>query len=282
MIEKTATPRDGSQDAARTHGDAEARSESWGSFALFLLKLVLAVVLFRSFVFAPFTIPSESMLPQLENGDYIVAAKWPYGFSRLSLPFEAPLIPGRIFVSLPERGDVAIFKHPLDGTDYIKRVIGLPGDTVAVRAGRLVLNRRPVERTDAAPMVVRISPNTACHPAALRVQRHDGPACAYHGYVETLPNGRGYTTIDLGTGPADDYGPAIVPPGHLFVMGDNRDNSQDSRFAAQPGGGVGMVPADALVGRASMVLFSTDGSAEWIKPWTWFTAARWRRVGEVL
>src|SRR5690606_27586559 len=115
----------------------EQQSETLGSFMLFLIKLALAVLIFRSFVFSPFSIPSESMLPRLMNGDYLVAAKWPYGYSDYSLPFSAPLIPGRLFADQPERGDVAIFKHPIDNTDYIKRVIGLPGDTVAMRGGQL-------------------------------------------------------------------------------------------------------------------------------------------------
>ncbi|MCH2487443.1 MAG: signal peptidase I, partial [Erythrobacter sp.] len=122
-------------DAEQPNAKQPQGSESWGSFLAFVLKLVLAVVLFRTLVFAPFTIPSESMLPLLRNGDYLVAAKWPYGYSRLSLPFQAPLFPGRVFADLPERGEVVIFKHPIDQTDYIKRVIGLPGDRVELRGG---------------------------------------------------------------------------------------------------------------------------------------------------
>ena len=258
------------------------RGESWGSFLAFVFKLVLAVVLFRTLLFAPFTIPSESMLPLLRNGDYLIAAKWPYGYSRLSLPFDTPLEPGRIFARLPERGDVAIFRHPLDDTDYIKRVIGLPGDRVAMRGGRLILNGRAVPQTSAETIAVPLSPNTGCHPAAQLGTGQQGPVCDYPAAIETLPNGRSYRVIDLGYGPADDFGPITVPEGRLFVMGDNRDNSQDSRFPAMPQGGVGLVPADLLVGRATMVLFSTDGSAEWAKPWTWFSAARWDRVGEML
>ena len=128
------------EDTNAPAAEVESERESWGSFAGFVLKLALVVLVFRSFVFSPFSIPSESMLPRLWNGDYLLAAKWPYGFSKYSLPFELPVIPGRVLSDAPERGDVVIFKHPIDGTDYIKRVIGLPGDSVEIRAGRVVLN----------------------------------------------------------------------------------------------------------------------------------------------
>ena len=261
---------------------AENDGEGWGSFAGFVLKLALVVLVFRSFVFAPFSIPSESMLPRLWNGDYLLAAKWPYGFSRYSLPFELPLIPGRVLASQPERGDIVIFKHPVDGTDYIKRVIGLPGDSVELRDGHVVLNGQELQYREAPPALVRPSPNTPCHPQARLVESHDGLACSYRVELEVLPTGRSYPVIDLGPSQADNRVPVIVPEGRMFVMGDNRDNSQDSRFEARAGGGVGLVPQDMLVGRATVIMWSTDGSAEWIKPWTWFTAARWGRIGDVL
>ena len=276
MTDQAAAPM--KADATGTGSD----EEDWGSFFKFLAKVIVIMLLFRSFVFSPFTIPSESMLPGLRNGDYLVAAKWPYGYSRLSLPFEVPLIPGRIFASLPERGDVVIFKHPIDNTDYVKRVIGLPGDTIAVRGGMVILNGTPLPQVDAAPFVLALSANTVCNPQAEQVTTHDGPACRYVQRVETLPSGKSYPVLNFGETPQDEYPALVVPEGRMFVMGDNRDNSMDSRFPAMAGGGVGLVDTDLLVGRASMVLWSTNGSAEWLLPWTWFTAARWNRIGTVI
>ncbi|KWV95239.1 signal peptidase I [Erythrobacter sp. AP23] len=276
------------------------QKETLGSFLWFVAKLVIAVLIFRSFIFSPFTIPSESMLPNLRNGDYLVAAKWPYGYSKLSLPGQVPLWEGRILADLPERGDVAIFKHPVTGTDYVKRVIGLPGDTVAVRNGVVILNGEPLPKEAAGYADIPMSANTSCRRDGGVVV--DGTTCRYRQFRETLPSGKSYMTVDFGpVGPRlltdgmggiatdsrgvpirvdpDDIDPIVIPAGQLFVMGDNRDNSLDSRFPAVPDGGVGLVDADLLVGRASRVLWSTDGSARWLLPWTWFTAARWDRIG---
>lgn len=268
--------------------NAQAKSdgkedESWGSFALFVLKLALVVLLFRSFVFSPFSIPSQSMQPQLWNGDYLIAAKWPYGVSKYSLPFEAPLISGRLFAAQPERGDVVIFKHPIDGTDYIKRVIGLPGDTVEVRDGMVVLNGEvlPQERLD--DILIPVSPNSGCSRASARETIADGTAvCRYARFRETLPSGISYDVIDLERSFVDNAALRVVPEGRMLVLGDNRDASYDSRYPAETGKGVALVPQENLVGRASFIMWSTDGSAEWIKPWTWFSAARWDRIGDGL
>ncbi|MFN3989207.1 MAG: signal peptidase I [Erythrobacter sp.] len=257
----------------------EGRAER-GSFTLFLVKLVLAVLIFRSFIFSPFTIPSESMMPRLVNGDYLLAAKWPYGISANSLPFRLPLPEGRLFAGTPQRGDVVIFKHPVDGTDYIKRVIGLPGDSVAVVQGQVVLNGKPLPLVQASDFEIALSPNTSCAWGGSVVFLADGMrACRYLRFTETLPGGRRHDVVEFGPTAADNFAPVTVPPGAIFVMGDNRDNSQDSRFPAAAGFGVGMVPMDNLVGRAAIIAWSSDGSAEWLKPWTWFTAARWDRIG---
>ena len=287
-----------------TSAEEPEKKETLGSFLWFVAKLVIAVLIFRSFIFSPFTIPSESMLPNLRNGDYLVAAKWPYGFSKLSLPGQPALFEGRIFASLPERGDVVIFKHPVTGADYVKRVIGLPGDTVAMEDGVVVLNGAALAREDAGHADIAMGPNTACRSDG-GVVVDGGTVCRYRQFRETLPSGESYMTIDFGAVGArfltdgngglsldasgaplridpDNIAPVVVPEGKLFVMGDNRDNSLDSRFPAVRDGGFGLVDSDLLVGRASRVLWSTDGSAEWLLPWTWFTAARWDRIGSDL
>lgn len=266
---------------AKTKTDKPEKKED--NFFVFLIKLVVIVVVFRSFIFSPFNIPSESMLPNLQNGDYLLAAKWPYGYSKYSLPLEAPLIPGRVFEGEPERGDIAIFKHPVDGTDYIKRVIALPGDTVAMQSGVVVLNGTAIPKVKTENFEIEITPNTECHIMAETVTKPNGTrVCSYMQFRETLPSGKTFNVLDFGDMFQDNFGPIIVPEGSMFVMGDNRDNSQDSRFPATPGGGVGIVPQELLVARASVIMWSTDGSAEWIKPWTWFTAARGHRLGEGL
>lgn len=223
------------------------------------------------------------MLPTLYIGDYLVVAKWPYGYSRYSFPFEFPPVGGRVFEILPRRGDVVVFRHPKENADLIKRVIGLPGDTVEVRDGRLILNDRPVARQPLAPVKVAVSANSPCQailPRGPSVAISGGRAfCAYRAYLETLPGGPGYTILDqVDHGPADDFPATKVPPGHVFLMGDNRDDSLDSRFPPSEGG-IGMVPAENLIGRATVTFWSTDGSASWLKPWTWFTALRPNRVG---
>jgi signal peptidase I len=264
---------------------AEARKEKKkeeGSFLLFLVKLAIVVFVFRSFIFAPFNIPSESMMPRLLDGDYLLAAKWKYGISNYSLPFGIHLFPnGRLFASQPKRGDVVIFKAPpLDNEDYIKRVIGLPGDQIQMKDGILFINGTPVKKVHVKDFIVDQSPNTHCYsPEFADVLKDGTPICRYPQYRETLPNGVSYNVLDFGPRPQDNTPVYLVPDGKMFLMGDNRDDSLDSRFPAEPDRGVGMVPQDNLIGKATIMMWSTDGSAEWYEPWTWFTAARWSRIG---
>lgn len=257
-----------------------ARSETRETLS-FLLKLVLAVLLFRSFVFAPFSIPSESMQPRLLVGDFLFVSKWSYGYTRHSLPFSVPLIPGRIFASDPARGDVVVFKAPpANRDDYIKRVIGLPGDTVQMRGGQLILNGTPIPKQRVADFVLPITANVRC-PAGFAEEAPGGGAlCRIPRFRETLPGGRSYFVLDEGPTPPDDTRVFAVPAGQLFLMGDNRDDSADSRFAAVPGGGIGLVPLTNLEGKARVGFWSHDGDLTWWNPVSWFTAARWSRIGE--
>jgi len=259
------------------------RKESAGSPLRFLLTVAVIAWAFRSFVGAPFNIPSGSMLPTLYIGDYIAVAKWPYGYSRFSFPFGFPGFEGRFLAALPKRGDVVVFRHPNEDADLIKRVIGLPGDTVAVRNGRLILNGRSVPRQPLPQAKIAVGPNSPCRaipPSAPTVAVVDRqPFCLYHTFLETLPGGPSYTVLDqVDDGAADDFAETTVPAGRVFLMGDNRDDSLDSRFPTV-NGGIGMVPTQNLIGRASFTFWSTDGSASWFKPWTWFTALRADRIG---
>ena len=275
-----------------------AKSET-RDFLWFLAKLGLFVFVLRSFIISPFNIPSESMQPRLLIGDYLLVAKWPYGYSRYSLPFSIPLIPGRIFPSTPHRGDVVVFKAPPNQkNDYIKRVIGLPGDMIAVRGGTVYLNGAAIPKQKVADLVIPVTPNmtqaAAKEGAESPCYRPDfeeaapggGKQCRYPQYRETLPAtkdtpAKSYNVLDLvPDGAADDRDTVLVPQGHLFMMGDNRDLSADSRFPAVEGGGIGLVPEENLVGKAMISVFSTDGSANWLLPWTWVSAARWNRIGE--
>ena len=269
---------------------AKPRSETRETL-VFLLKLAVVVFVFRSFILAPFSIPSQSMLPRLYIGDYLFVSKWNYGYSRWSLPWGVPLLPGRILGRDPARGDVVVFRGPPgDDVDVIKRVIGLPGDTIQMRHGQVILNGTPVPKVKIADFTIPLSPNypggSEC-PSEFEDNLGGKPICRYQQFRETLPNGKSYNVLDRGEIPAaDDTEVYAVPAGHVFVMGDNRDDSGDSRFPAPhdalPGqsSGMGYVPMERIEGKAIVSFFSTDGSAAWLLPWTWFSAARWSRIGQ--
>lgn len=249
----------------------------------FFVTLIVIAWAIRSLVVAPFSIPSGSMFPTLYVGDYLLVAKWPYGYSKYSFPLEYPPFAGRIFGHLPARGDVVVFRHPNGKSDLIKRVIGLPGDTIEVQSGVVLLNGKPLERRALAPARIPVSSNSPCRtvpPLAPDIVEDGGrPYCLYPAFRETIPGGPSYVTIDqIGDFEADNFEVVTVPQGSVFLMGDNRDDSLDSRFEGYRGG-IGMVPTDRLIGRALTTFWSTDGSAAYINPVSWFGALRGDRLG---
>lgn len=256
-----------------------------GGASIGLLKLLLGILLLawaiRALVAAPFSIPSASMLPSLFVGDYVLTTKWPYGYSRYSFPFGIASFDGRIFSGVPERGDIVVFRAPGSAGDFVKRVVGLPGDSVEIRDGVLILNDKAVPRESHGVIEVPVSRNSPCRvvPGSMLRTSGDERACPYRAYRETLPGGRSYLVLDQVEGTrADDMDRIVIPAGHVFLIGDNRDDSLDSRFSPVEGG-VGLVPLDNLIGRANLIFWSTDGSADYAKPWTWFPALRARRLG---
>lgn len=239
---------------------ARKSSGGWGESLKTILYAALIAVGIRTVAFEPFNIPSGSMIPTLLVGDYLFVSKFSYGYSRHSMPFSPNLFEGRIFGRMPDRGDVAVFKLPRDNaTDYIKRIVGLPGDRVQVRNGVLHLNGAAVRRESLGPFTVE----------------GDGPRITVRRYREILPGGRIHEILEMqDDGGFDNTPEFLVPAGHVFVMGDNRDNSLDSRAM----GVVGFVPLENLLGRAEIIFFSVDETAVWWQPWTWPFAIRWDRL----
>jgi signal peptidase I len=258
--EEAAAPEPGSPAEATPKAKAGATGELVEIGKTVVYALLIAAVI-RVLLFQPFTIPSASMEPNLYQGDYIIVSKFAYGYSRfsLSLPWTPHLFNGRILDHGPRRGDIVVFKLPRDEhTDYIKRVIGLPGDRIQMKGGVVWLNGKPIPRKLMAT-VNETAPFGFSHP----VQR----------FQETMPDGRTYMTNDYGPGgDVDDTGVYVVPARHYFMMGDNRDNSQDSRYPESIG--VGYVPEENLVGRADIILLSWNDKASLFLPWTWILDAR--------
>ncbi|TAL00468.1 MAG: signal peptidase I [Rhodospirillaceae bacterium] len=237
---------------------ASKRQEGFWETGKTMIYAILMAVVIRTFLFEPFNIPSGSMIPTLLVGDYLFVSKYSYGYSKHSFPFSLMPISGRIFEGVPKRGDVVVFKYPRDNkTDYIKRVIGLPGDTVQMQDGRLFINGTLVDRERVDDFVYTDS---------------SGSVLRSLQYKETLPGGKVHYILEEGDNRRFDNTPLFtVPEGHYFMMGDNRDHSADSRAD------VGYVPAENLVGRAEFLFFSTDGTASVLQFWRWPFATRFER-----
>ena len=242
---------------------AQAKSGGWLDNIKTIVYAGLIAVVIRTVAFEPFNIPSGSMIPTLLVGDYLFVSKFSYGYSRYSMPFSPNLFSGRIFGSLPKRGDVVVFKNMHDDyADYIKRIVGLPGDHIQVRAGILYVNGQAAARRPLGDILAT---------------DENGASIAEREYSEALPGGATHLIAKMGDdGFQNNTQEFVVPDGNLFAMGDNRDNSLDSRF--MDGRGVGFLPVENLVGRAEFIFFSIDAAAPWWQIWEWPLEIRWSRI----
>lgn len=252
-----------------TNAKKSSDSGWWETIKIVIQALAIALVV-RVFFYQPFNIPSGSMKPTLLVGDYLFVSKLSYGYSRYSFPYSQPAFDGRIWSGLPERGDVSVFKLPTDNkTDYIKRIVGLPGDRISVKGGVLFINGEAVKREAAGTFTTR--------------DGEFGPSRAMPRFRETLPNGVTYYVLNgEENGAFDNVGAYEVPEGHYFMMGDNRDNSTDSRALYN----VGYVPYQNLIGRAEVIFFSAEtdepDAFRWTSPWTWPFDIRWGRFFDIV
>ncbi len=250
-------------------------------FIEFIKTIFYALILaglIRTLFFQPFWIPSGSMKPTLLVGDFIFVNKFSYGYSRHSCPFSLCPITDRLFFSSPERGDVVVFRHPVNGKDFVKRLIGLPGDKITVKDGKLIINQKLLNYQEAEDFVEiknkqgPLNSIPRCHNSPVPL----GSYCFKRQFREELPNGVGYSVLDIGSFFGDNTPEFKVPPNTYFFLGDNRDNSLDSRFGLSSGG-VGFVEAKYLIGRVDRIVFSSAGKSM-LFFWSWRSDRFFRSV----
>ncbi|HSG33393.1 MAG TPA: signal peptidase I [Sphingomonadaceae bacterium] len=276
------TPVEGNK---ATDGKKPKEKVNWIAEIRGLALMLLAVMLFHTLVAKPFYIPSESMMPSLLKGDRLVVSKYPYGWSWVSTSFPFHILPRsewKIASKTPAYGDIVIAVPPDKAEDYIKRVVGLPGDRIAVVDGRIWLNGKEIPRTFEPPVRIPVDGNAPCDYPGARVRLPSGAeVCELETYRETYPNGASFLIIDHTSQPLDNYPEITIPDGHVFLMGDNRDHSADSRAEVFQSGLGGPVPLSSVGGRAEFITFSLDGSMS-LNPATWISAFRSGRAGTSL
>lgn len=266
--------------------DASSDNVDWGAELRGLLLMILAVLGFHSLVAKPFYIPSQSMVPNLLVGDRLVVSKYPYGWSWVSASFHVlPRSDWRVLPATPEYGDIVIAVPPGRDEDYIKRVVGLPGDRIAVVNGQIVLNGTPVPQMVEPSIDIPVDANAPCaahvYPGARRLLASGAAVCELPTYREIMPNGATYLIVDHETQSLDNMAEIAIPAGHVFLMGDNRDESADSRAETWESGLGGPVPLENVGGRAEFITFSLDGTTGW-NPVTWITSLREGRAWTTL